>query len=180
MCQSTPRTPPGHDAAWNVLGGAGAGGHSITIWPPVGPPDIHSGGRCTPVDHGRESYIDDFIIVGAPGSLECARNSDLMHRLCERVGLPAEPLLTRGTFGDPGSNPGSNPGADNFFFVFECFFLFFHMLSFFSTCLVFFPHALLHKLLFYLVCMVEKPKKKKLSALGLEPGSPKVPRDVVQ
>ena len=56
-----------------------------------------------------------------------------------------DPLPTRGNFGDP----GSNPGADNFFFfVFECF-------PFFPTCLVlFFSHALLHKLLFYLVCMV--------------------------
>ena len=55
------------------------------------------------------------------------------------------PLPTRGTFGDP----GSNSGADNIFFLlFECF-------SFFPTCLVLFFHMLLlHKLLFYLVCMV--------------------------
>ena len=34
-----------------------------------------------------------------------------------------DPLPTRGTFGDP----GSNPGADNFFFfVFENVFLFYH------------------------------------------------------
>ena len=39
-----------------------------------------------------------------------------------------DPLPTRGTFGDP----GSNPGADNFFFFFFWSLLF----SFSSTCLV--------------------------------------------
>ena len=56
-----------------------------------------------------------------------------------------DPLPTRGTFGDP----GSNPGADNFFFFCSLnVFLFLHMLS------SFFHMVLLHKLLFYLVCMV--------------------------
>ena len=41
-----------------------------------------------------------------------------------------DPLPTRGTFGDP----GSNPGADNFFFFFCSLKMFF----FFSTCLVLF------------------------------------------
>ena len=56
-----------------------------------------------------------------------------------------DPLPTRGTFGDP----GSNSDADNFFFFFGLciFFLFSHMLSSFYM-------LLLHKLLFYLVCMV--------------------------
>ena len=49
-----------------------------------------------------------------------------------------DPLLTRGT--------GLNLGVDNFFFVFDDFF---HLLSSF-----FHSHALLHKLLFYLVCTV--------------------------
>ena len=57
-----------------------------------------------------------------------------------------DPLPTRGTFGDP----GSNTGADNFFFFFLSLnvFLFYHMLS------SFFHMLLLHKLLFYLVCTV--------------------------
>ena len=55
-----------------------------------------------------------------------------------------DPLPTRGTFSDP----GSNSGGDNFFFVFENVFLLPHMLS------SFFHMLLLHKLLFYLVCMV--------------------------
>ena len=54
-----------------------------------------------------------------------------------------DPLPTRGTFGDP----GSNPGADNFFFFGLYFSFFFHMLSSFHM-------LLLHKLLLYLVCMV--------------------------
>ena len=42
-----------------------------------------------------------------------------------------DPLPTRGTFGDP----GSNPGADNFFFFGSLnVFLFSYMLSSFSTC----------------------------------------------
>ena len=53
-----------------------------------------------------------------------------------------DPLPNRGTFGDPGSNSGAD------FFVFEKVFLFFHMLS------SFFHMLLLHRLLFYLVCMV--------------------------
>ena len=56
-----------------------------------------------------------------------------------------DPLPTRGTFGDP----GSNSGADNFFFFLSLnVFLFSHMIS------SFFHMLLLHKLLFYLVCMV--------------------------
>ena len=77
-----------------------------------------------------------------------------------------DPLPTRGTF-----NFG-DPGADNFFFVFECFSFFFNMLS------SFFHMVLLHKLLFYLVCMVascyitknyipSRKKKKKKKTLGL-------------
>ena len=58
-----------------------------------------------------------------------------------------DPLPTRGTFGDP----GSNPGADNFFFFFggggSLLFFFFHMLSSFHM-------LLLHKLLLFLVCTV--------------------------
>ena len=54
-----------------------------------------------------------------------------------------DPLPTRGTFGDP----GTNPGADNFFFL--ALNAFFPPHAYF-----FFPHALLHKLLFYLVCTV--------------------------
>ena len=58
-----------------------------------------------------------------------------------------DPLPTRGTFGDP----GSNSCADNIFF-----FCSLNVFLFFSTCLVlfFFHMLLLHKLLFYLVCMV--------------------------
>ena len=55
-----------------------------------------------------------------------------------------DPLPTRGTFGDP----GSNSGADNFFFLSLNVFLFSHMIR------SFFHMLLLHKLLFYLVCMV--------------------------
>ena len=58
-----------------------------------------------------------------------------------------DPLPTRGTFGDPGSNPGRCCQVFFFFLVFQCF-SFLHMLS------SFFHMVLLHKLLFYLVCMV--------------------------
>ena len=66
-----------------------------------------------------------------------------------------DPLPTRGTFGDP----GSNPNADNFFFFFfwSLLFFFFHMLSSFHM-------LLLHKLLLYLVCTVAScyiPSRKK-------------------
>ena len=37
------------------------------------------------------SYIDDFLTVGAPASLECQTNADIMHQTCEEVGLPTEP-----------------------------------------------------------------------------------------
>ena len=36
-------------------------------------------------------YIDDFITLGAKGSHECLHNSTVMHRTCERLGLPPEP-----------------------------------------------------------------------------------------
>ena len=64
-----------------------------------------------------------------------------------------DPLPTRGTFGDP----GTNSGADNFFLALNVF-LFSHMLS--SS----FHMLLLHKLPFYLVCTVAScyiPSRKK-------------------
>ena len=36
-------------------------------------------------------YIDDFITMGAPGSLECSRNHAIMHETCEDTGFPYEP-----------------------------------------------------------------------------------------
>ena len=52
-----------------------------------------------------------------------------------------DPLPTRGAFGDP----GSNPGADKKFF---------NAFLFFPTNLVLFSTCSIHKLLFYLICMV--------------------------
>lgn len=36
-------------------------------------------------------YIDDFITIGAPDSLECQENAVIMHSACDRVGFPVEP-----------------------------------------------------------------------------------------
>ena len=46
-----------------------------------------------------------------------------------------DPLPTRGTFGDPGSNPGADNFLLFFFLVFTCLFLphFFHYINCFST-----------------------------------------------
>ena len=33
-------------------------------------------------------YIDDFITMGAPGSLECSRNHAIMHETCDDTGFP--------------------------------------------------------------------------------------------
>ena len=41
-------------------------------------------------------YIDDFITMGAPGSNECALNSETMHAACDRMGLPVEPEKDEG------------------------------------------------------------------------------------
>ena len=38
-----------------------------------------------------EHYIDDFITVGAPGTLSCTKNAAVMHEICQEVGLPVEP-----------------------------------------------------------------------------------------
>ncbi len=35
-------------------------------------------------------YIDDFITVGPPGTLECATNTAIMHEVCEKLGMPVE------------------------------------------------------------------------------------------
>ena len=37
-----------------------------------------------------EHYIDDFITVGAPGTLNCTKNAAVMHEICQEVGLPVE------------------------------------------------------------------------------------------
>ena len=41
-------------------------------------------------------YIDDFITLGAPGSNECQKNSDVMHEICKEVGMPIEPEKDEG------------------------------------------------------------------------------------
>ena len=41
-------------------------------------------------------YTDDFITMGAPGSNECAMNLAMMHKACERMGLPVEPEKDEG------------------------------------------------------------------------------------
>ena len=40
---------------------------------------------------GVAHYIDNFITIGAPDSMECQENATIMHTTCERVGLPVEP-----------------------------------------------------------------------------------------
>ncbi len=41
-------------------------------------------------------YVDDFITVGAPQSMECGRNVEVMHAVCEEVGMPVEPEKDEG------------------------------------------------------------------------------------
>ena len=41
-------------------------------------------------------YIDDFITIGAPGSVECSHNMAAMERLCCNLGLPIENKKTEG------------------------------------------------------------------------------------
>ena len=41
-------------------------------------------------------YIDDFITIGAPDSLECQENTVLMHAACDRMGFPVEPEKDKG------------------------------------------------------------------------------------
>ncbi len=39
-------------------------------------------------------YVDDFITLGA-NATECSRNNTIMHEVCSKLGLPAEPRRTR-------------------------------------------------------------------------------------
>ena len=64
-----------------------------------------------------------------------------------------DPLPTRGTFGDP----GTNSGADNFFLLALNVFLFSYMLSSFSTC----SYYLNCFSTWYVWLLLEKKKKKK-------------------
>ena len=41
-------------------------------------------------------YIDDFLITGAPGSVECAQNMSIMEQTCRAAGLPIEPSKSVG------------------------------------------------------------------------------------
>ena len=41
-------------------------------------------------------YIDDFIMLGAPGSSECDDNNIIMHESCVKMGLPSEPEKDEG------------------------------------------------------------------------------------
>lgn len=41
-------------------------------------------------------YIDDFIALGMPGTVECEENNMIMHETCTEVGLPADPVKDEG------------------------------------------------------------------------------------
>ena len=41
-------------------------------------------------------YIDDFLTMGPPCSLECSRNCTIMHEVCADVGFPVEPEKDEG------------------------------------------------------------------------------------
>lgn len=41
-------------------------------------------------------YIDGFIRVGTAGSSECHVNAEIMHDVCETLGLPVEPEKDEG------------------------------------------------------------------------------------
>ena len=41
-------------------------------------------------------YVDDFLTIGRPHSDECARNMELMHKICLETGLPLELAKTEG------------------------------------------------------------------------------------
>ena len=41
-------------------------------------------------------YVDDFILLGRPGSKECAQAAAIMDQICEQVGLPIEPEKNEG------------------------------------------------------------------------------------
>ena len=70
-----------------------------------------------------------------------------------------DPLPTRGTFGDP----GTNSGADNFFLLALNVFIFSYMLSSFSTC----SYYLNCFSTWYVWLLLEKKKKKKILTAGI-------------
>ena len=43
-----------------------------------------------------EHYLDNFITVGRPGSLECQENLGVMLKMCEATGTPIDPEKTKG------------------------------------------------------------------------------------
>ena len=44
------------------------------------------------VDH----YIDDFVTLGPPQSKQCQSNMEIMHEVCDQLGLPIEPERDKG------------------------------------------------------------------------------------
>ncbi len=41
-------------------------------------------------------YLDDFVTMGDPEGDECGRNADIMHGICEQLGMPVEPEKDEG------------------------------------------------------------------------------------
>ncbi len=41
-------------------------------------------------------YLDDFVTTGDPEGDECGRNADIMHGICEQLGMPVEPEKDEG------------------------------------------------------------------------------------
>jgi len=65
-------------------------GYLLAIWTSIIPKNFHSPGRSDLVGNTAFRglhYLDNYITIGAPGSLECAANMATLLELCRRLGV---------------------------------------------------------------------------------------------
>ena len=65
-------------------------GCGTTVWPPLSPEDLHCARRRNRVDEGVEfiiHYLDDFLLIGRPGTGVCRTLLGVLHKLA----LPVAP-----------------------------------------------------------------------------------------
>ena len=74
-------------------------GQGPTVRPEIGTEAVQCIGRCHAVgthEDGWIHYLDDFLLFGAPGSLQCAESLKKALDTCVSLGVPVAPKKTEG------------------------------------------------------------------------------------
>ena len=66
------------------------------LWVAVCHKDFHGGGRCPRMACSPKGVGYSYVVVGAPGSEQCAVALDILRQECESLGVPVVEHKTEG------------------------------------------------------------------------------------